>query len=285
MMILVTGGTGTVGRHLVRELLAREAKVWVASRDSAKVRAVLGPEVASIPLDYEDPASVQRAFEGKTKVFLLTPGSSENDHELAIRAIDLAREAGVEHIVRLSVLGADAQPTYGLGRQHRQVELYLLASGIAGTVLRPNHFMENLINYQGATIKAEAKIYMPLGQAKISFIAARDIAAVAAEALLVEGYENQSYDLTGPEALTMGQVAEALTRALGRPVEYVDIDEQTLRQSMAGAPEWAVQGVLELHEADRSGMMGVVTHTVQEITGRPAQDINSWANEHAAEFA
>lgn len=282
-MILVTGATGTIGRQVVRELLARGVEFRVAAHDTAKVTQVLGPEINSVPFDYMDPPSVRRAFESAKTVYLLHIGGSNGRHQ-ATAAIDMAREVGVERIVLQSAFGADDKPGYSLGTFHREVELYLLASGLTGTVLRPNSFMENHINFLGGPIKQEGKLYEPLGDARVSYIAARDVGAVAAEVLVSEGYENQSYDLTGPEAVSGAEVADALSRATGRPIEYVNVSDDAVRQALAGASEEEIEGILELYAYDRSGATARVTHTVEEIAGRPAQDIRAWAIEHADAF-
>lgn len=282
-MILVTGGTGTIGRHVARELLARGAEFRVAARDTEKVTRVLGPEINSIPFDYLDPPSMRQAFESAEVVYLLHIGGPNGRHQ-ATAAIEIAREVGVGRIVLQSAFGADDQPGYSLGRIHRDVELYLLASGLTATVLRPNSFMENHINYLGGPIRAEGKLYEPLGDARVSYIAARDIGAVAAQVLVSEGYENQSYDLTGPEAVSGAEVADAISRATGRTIEYVNVSEDAVRQAMAGASHEDIEGVLDLYRYDRSGATARVTRNVQDITGQPAQDIRAWAIEHAEAF-
>ncbi|MHB8995639.1 MAG: SDR family oxidoreductase [Armatimonadota bacterium] len=282
-MILVTGATGNVGGQVVRELLARQANFRIGVRDSAKARAVLGAEVDSVPLNFDDPASVKQAFQSAQKVFLVTPGGTAG-RDQALLAIEAAQESGVEHIVRLSALGADDQPGYSLGRRHREVELYLLATGMNATILRCNSFMENFSVYMGDMIREQGKFAMPLGEAKVSYIATRDIGAVAATVLTTEGYERQSYDLTGPEALTCHEVADAISRATGQNIEYLDVPEDAVRQAMAGASEEDIEDILGLYQYDRSGATARVTGTVQEITGQPPQDIRSWAMEHAQEF-
>lgn len=282
-MILVTGATGTIGRQVVRELLARGAEFRVAAHDTAKVTQVLGPEINSVPFDYMDPPSVRRAFESAKTVYLLHVGGSAGRHQ-ATAAIEAAREVGVERIVLQSAFGADDQPGYTLGAFHRDVELYLLASGLTGTVLRPNSFMENHINFLGGPIKTEGKLYEPLGDARVSYVAARDVGAVAAQVLVSEGYENQSYDLTGPEAVGGTEVAEALSRATGRTIEYVNVSDDDVRQALAGESHEMIEGVLGLYAYDRSGATARVTRTVEEISGRPAQDVRAWAIEHAEAF-
>lgn len=275
-MILVTGATGTVGRELVQELLKRQANFRVAARETAKVTEILGPAINSVPLDFDDEASLRRAFESADKLFLLTP-HTPHAGEQARRAIDVACEVGVKHIVRQSVSGADTHPAYQIGRAHRETELYLLASGVAGTVLRPAYFMSNFLAMKD-TIR-DGKLYMPLGNVPIATMAPRDIAAVAAVTLTEEGYENQSFDLTGPENVTGTQIAEAFSHALGRAVEYVPISDDDFRKAMAGASEWLVESYVNLFQYMRGGPPPV-NNNVEKITGRGAQDIRAWALEH-----
>ncbi|MEN6402898.1 MAG: SDR family oxidoreductase [Armatimonadia bacterium] len=283
MMILVTGATGTVGRYVVAELLARKVKFVVGARHPEKVKEVLGPDILAVPLDFDDPASLKRAMQSAKKIYLLTPGAPPDDPQ-AKAVIDAAREAGVEHIVRQSALGADASPGYTIGQVHRAVELYLLASGMTATILRPNHFMENLLGMAG-TVKAEGKLYSSSGEARMSMIAAKDIGAVAAHVLTNEGFENQSYDLTGPEAVTYGEIADAIGKATARNVQYVSITDDQAREAMGKEmPEWVVEALVDLAAYDRSGGLSKVNKNVEMITGKVPQDVRAWALEHAAAF-
>lgn len=284
MMILVIGGTGTVGRHVVAELLTRGANFAVGSRHPEKVNELVGPEVRVVPLDLDNEASVKQAVRSAGKLFLLTPGESAHD-EQAMRVIEAARGAGTGHVVRLSAYGADANPTYSVGRIHREVELALLASGVTSTILRANHFMENTLAF-APRIKVAGNFSTPSADARISHIAAKDIGAAAAHILMNEGFENQSLDLSGPEANTMAEVADALSRATGRNIEYVPVTDDEWRQivAAAGMPALYIDALLELYDFDRAGNMSAVNNNVQQIIGRPPQDYRSWALEHAAEF-
>ncbi|MEN6548390.1 MAG: SDR family oxidoreductase, partial [Armatimonadia bacterium] len=272
-----------VGRYVVAELLARKVKFVVGARHPEKVKEVLGPDILAVPLDFDDPASLKRAMQSAKKIYLLTPGEPPDDPQ-AKAVIDAAREAGVEHIVRHSALGADVSPGYTIGQVHRAVELYLLASGMTATILRPNHFMENLLGMAG-TVKAEGKLYSSSGEARMSMIAAKDIGAVAAHVLTNEGFENQSYDLTGPEAVTYGEIADAIGKATARNVQYVSITDDQAREAMGKQmPEWVVEALLDLAAYDRSGGLSKVNKNVEMITGKVPQDVRAWALEHAAAF-
>lgn len=281
-MILVIGGTGTVGRHVVAELQARQAEVAVGSRNPERVKEVLGSDVRTIPLDLDDPASVARAVRSAEKVYLLTPGQFPHD-EQARRVIDATREAGTRHVVRQSALAADVSPGYLIGRMHRETELYLLASGLTATILRPNHFMENTLSYAD-TIRSEGQFHEARNGARISHIATKDIGAVAAHVLTSEGYENQSFDLTGPEANSMAEVAEALSQATGQHITYVPVTEDQSRKMMSGMPEPLIEALLDLARFDREGGLTQTNHNVETIIGRPPQDYRAWAIEHATAF-
>lgn len=282
-MILLTGATGTIGRQVVAELQERGEPFRVAHRDPARVREVLGPGVESVPFDFQDETTHLAAMQSADKLFLLIP-TTEWAPARAMQVIDAAREAGVQRIVRQSVLHADAHPTYSLADYHREVELYLVASGVPGTILRPNHFMENLDNFMGEAIRQEGKLVMSAGDARLSFIAAADVAAVTAECLVNDEHASKSYDLTGPEALTPAEIADALSDATGRRIEYVDMGEDALRASLFGAPEWLVNVALGLAEFDRAGRMGPVNDNVKLITGRDPQTLRSWVEQHADRF-
>lgn len=282
-MILVTGPTGTIGRYVVAELQAREEPFRVAHRDAGHVGNVLGPHVHSVPFDYLDPTSYLPAMQSADTLFLLTP-AADWAHERAMAVIDAARETGVQKIVRQSVLRADANPTYTLAEWHREVELYLVASAIPGTILRPNHFMENFRDYMGETIRSEGRFYSSAGDGHVSFVSGRDIAAVAVECLINDEHIGKSYDLTGPEAFSLWDAAAVLSRTTGRRIEYVPVDEQQVREAMSGAPGWLVRVMLEMDEFDRQGEMSPVNSNIETILGRPAQDFASWAAEHAQEF-
>jgi uncharacterized protein YbjT (DUF2867 family) len=286
--ILVTGATGTTGSEVVREL-AQLAGVEVragvrASREAAGLKSA---RVAPVDFDYEQPAVMASALRGVDRVFLLTP-FVPNQVEITARFLGLAKAAGVKHVVKLSVLGAELEPGIMASRAHRAVEKLLESSGMAWTFLRPNNFMENFIGarHQVFAPDAEGNIRLPWGAGACSFIAVRDIAAVAALALTREGHAGRAHLLTGSEALTIRQVAEILTSETGRAIRYVDIPEATARDGMlaGGAPAPMVEGVLELHAFDKAGGGAITSSNVQDLLGRAPISFRDFAREHAAKW-
>lgn len=282
MTILVTGSTGTIGSKVVESLAVKPGvTVRAAVRSAPRAQEMRRRNVASVDFDYGDAATIRAAVDGADAVFLVTP-LVPNQAELATPLVDAAKAAGIKHLVKLSAWGADHEPGIQLGRWHREVERYVEASGIAYTSLRPNSFMDNFIHYYPPD-KA-GNIYLPWGQGACSFIDARDIAAVAALVLTTPGHAGQAYTLTGPEAVTIAQAADAIGEATGRTIRYVDVPEAAARQAMLDMklPTWMVDGMMELHAIDKAGFGAGVTQAVPQLLGRPARRFQDFAHDHSA---
>ena len=280
--ILVTGATGTVGTQVVAALAQRGVAVRAGARSASK--AALPDGVVPVELDFADTGSMERALAGVSKAFLLTP-FAEDQVVHGTRFIDLAKQAGVTHIVKMSAIGSDSEPGIQLGRWHRAIERHLEASGIAHTILRPNNFMQNFIGYYPPD--REGTLYLPWGDGACSFIDAEDIGRVAAVALTAPGHEGKAYTLTGPAAFTIGDAARVLSAATGRAIQYVDVPESAARSAMLGMkmPAWMVEAMLELHAVDKAGYAAVVNDEVATITGTPPKSFESFAQRHAATWA
>ncbi|WP_324676023.1 SDR family oxidoreductase [Hymenobacter sp. GOD-10R] len=285
--ILITGATGTVGSELVLDLANRGVTVRAGVHSIIKGDRLrhIYPDTQLVEIDYARPATLHVALTGVERLFLATP-FVENQVALAKQVIDVAKQAGVQQIVRLSVAGADATPGIQLGRWHREVEEYLEQSGIPYTFVRPNSFMQNFVNHNSESICQEDKFYLPLGNGAISYVDVRDIASVAANILTADIAQHQSkaYTLTGPAALTGEEVAAAISQATGRPIAYVDVPEAAARQAMSQAPQWMTDAMLELHALGKAGHAAAVTSTVEELAGRPAYTFEQFAQDYHQHF-
>src|SRR5262245_5001446 len=262
-MILVTGATGNVGAELSRILTARGVpfRAMLRSPEAAeKVDALAGVEI--VVGDFDDAATIARALAGMERAFLLT-NSSERAEAQQSAFIAAARRAGVRHLVKLSQLAADPGSPVRFLRYHAAVENAIRASGIAYTFLRPNLFMQGLLGFR-TSIVAEGKFFAAAGDAQISAVDVRDIAAVAAAALTTNGHEGRIYDVTGPEALTHTGMAERLSEALGRRIEYVDVPPDVMREALIGAgfPTWQADGLLEDYAHYRRGEAAAIASGV-----------------------
>jgi uncharacterized protein YbjT (DUF2867 family) len=237
MSILVTGGTGTVGSQVVRELLARGQQVQVLTRDPGKAKLPAG--VTAVQGDLGQVESVRRVFKGVDGVFLINTVSPTEIYE-GLMAMCAMRLENVKRVVYVSVQDADKAawlPHFG-GKVG--VEEAVRRSGIPFTILRPNNFYQNDYYYKDALL--QYGVYpQPLGSAGLSRVDVRDIAEAAAVALTAGGHEGESYDLVGPEVHTGESTAAVWARALGKPIAYGGDDlEAWEKQSLQYMPDWAV---------------------------------------------
>jgi uncharacterized protein YbjT (DUF2867 family) len=281
--ILVTGATGNVGVHVVRELRARGADVRAFVHGSGASAARIG-DAEPAPGDFDDPASLKRALSGVDRVYVsAADGPRKVAHETAV--IDAAAEAGVERIVKLSALNADPASALPAFRWHGAIEAHLVRSGVPAVTLRPAFFMTNLLMVAGGVAQAGV-LPAPTAGRRVAMIDLRDVAAVAAATLLDDGHAGRTYDLTGPAAITFEEVAAALTEATGRPVRSLDLTEEQARPRFEGAglPDWLARHLAGVFAMIRAGDLEQVTDQVRAITGRPARDITGFAHDYAAAF-
>lgn len=287
--ILVTGASGNIGSEIVKQLLgvgpAVSIKAAVHSRQNVK-NVKDGDRVKVIPIDYNELDTLREALKDVDKLFLLTPDVPDAP-DLASNAVIEAKKAGIRHIVKQSVMGADLEADVDTMRLHRQVEEIIEQSGIPFTFLRPNEFMQNFINFHSPSIKGNNAFYIPLEDAKVSLVDVRDIAAVAVKSLIDEDkHKNKTYLITGPEALSYHQVAEVLSNATGRKISYVNISEEEAKAAMKeiGMSDWLINTVSELSDYFRKGKASEVSSAVEEVTGRKPISFSQFARDHAEAF-
>jgi len=280
--VLVTGATGTIGRDLIKILSENGVPVRAGVRDQAKARKQFGANIALATFDFEDAASFPDSLKDVEKVFLLPP-PIPNQVAVTNAFIDATKRAGVRHIVKLSVIGADTDPPFTFGKWHAANDQRVRESGLAFTFLRPNSFMQNFINYFPPR---DGAIYLPWGNGRASFVDVRDIAALAAEALTSEGHDGKTYTLTGPAALGIAEVASILSEVTGREINYVDVPESAARDGMlqAGLPQWQVDALMELHAGNKQNRWTAVTSDIEKVTGKSATAFTRFARDHADRF-
>ena len=285
-MILVTGATGTNGTALVQRLASRGVPVRAMVRSKEKAEKAAAPAgVEVVAADFDDSAAVERALRGVEKAFLLTP-STERAEARQRAFVNAARRAGLKHLVKLSQFAADAASPVRFLRYHAAVERAIVESGIAYTFLRPNLFMQGLLGLR-ASIKSDGVFFAAAGDAKVSVVDVRDIAAAAAAALTGSGHEGRTYTLTGPEALTHAEMAAALSGAVGRSIAFVDVSPAAMRDALLGAgmPLWQADGLIEDYAHYGRGEAAAVTSGVQDATGNPPRPFSAFARDHAPAFS
>ncbi|MGW5474411.1 NAD(P)H-binding protein [Streptomyces chartreusis] len=270
--ILVTGATGTVGRQVVTELLARGHAVRALTRDPAKADFPAGVEV--VRGDLTDPDSLVPALEGVTGVHLITFGGAYfAPLETGPRILELARAAGVRRVTVLH--GGEATP------QERAVRA---ADGLDWTVLMPVEFMGNALEWADGIVTA-GEVREPFVSRLSAMVHEGDIGAVAAVALTEEGHGRQEYVITGPELLTVGDKVATIAAARGRDIALVELTEEeaVAQWRAAGHPEDVIGFLLEAY-GNTPEVGRTVADTVEKVTGRPARTFRQWAAEHAATF-
>lgn len=280
-MIVVTGATGRVGSELTRQLVEAGIRPRVLVRSAAAAAAGLGTVPEMIEGDFMRPDTLEPGFEGAGRVFLLSPANPDQV-EMEMNVVNAAKSAGVHHIVKLSVMGATPWSTIGFMRQHYVVERYIEDEGLRFTFLRPNLFMQNLLSMANM-ITTQGRIYAPLGDGEISMVDVRDVAAMALVALTSEEFENRAFEISGPEALSMSEVAERLSESLGRNIHYVDVSEQEARDALhdEGAPDWQISDYLTYQWFLRSDYGSMVTQSIAKMLGRPPRSFAEFARDHA----
>jgi uncharacterized protein YbjT (DUF2867 family) len=271
-VILVIGGRSKIGSALISDLLDRGEQV----RALVRPREEAGPLPSTVQIttgDLGDAASLGRAMDGISKVFLLC-GPTPDEVALNRNAIDAACEAKVQLLVRSSILGADGAAGSTFAEDHRISDGYLRSAGIPFAIVRPNMFMQNIPENTIPSIDDSGSFYTNAGEARISMVDTRDVAAVAAVLLTEPGHEGDEVDVTGPEALSYDDVAGKLSASMGRQVNHVKVPDDAVLSALAGfgMGDWMVGALVDLF-ADycRSGPVGYAAHVadaVMRLTGR-----------------
>jgi len=284
-MIMVTGATGNNGTEILKRLATGDVQVRAMVRNRERASAITLPHVEVVEGDFDRPATLLAALAGVKRAFLLT-NSSERAQAQQIAFIDAARQSGVAHVVKLSQFDADVNALGRFQRYHAVVEAALQASGLAYTLLRPNLYMQGLLNFR-SSIATQNAFYAAAGDAKVSIVDVRDIAEVAVAALTEPGHEGKIYDLTGPQALTHTEMADRLSKALGWQVAFIDIPPKAMRDAFLGfgVPAWQADGVVEDYAHYRRGEADVVTSGVQDAVGKAPRSFEEFACDYAAMFS
>jgi uncharacterized protein YbjT (DUF2867 family) len=284
MDTLILGATGNTGSEVVRQLKQTNARFGVMARDpGAADKLGLTPDQVRVGR-FDDAGSMVGAMTGIKKIYVAMPAHPDNVAWME-NVLTAAKTAGVEHIVKLSGMGASADAGSEIIRTHVVTDDLVKASGITYTIVQPNSFFQNLYGSL-ATINATGKFFMPLGQAKQSVIDIRDVAAVVVNTLTKPGHGNQTYLLSGPEALTFAEQAAILSQVSGKPIEYVAVSQDAAEAAMkdAGMDEWTASRLAEILAWFSEGHYAQVTDTVKAVTGHPARSFKTFAEEFATQI-
>lgn len=273
--ILVTGATGNVGRALVQNLKANGVEPRVTARPGGVAEESTGDVVR---FDFTDPSTWSVAFDGVESMFLMRPPAIGNVRRDLVPAVEAARAAGVRHVVFLSLQGAGKNRVV----PHAAVEKWLRSSGLTWTFVRASYFNQNLSSTHAPDIRDRDEIVIPAGHGATAFVDVEDVGAVAAQALLdPAAHARAAWTVTGPRALTFGEVADILTEELGRPIRYTR--PGVLRyvrhaHGELGLP-WAMVAVTSaIYTTARLGLAAGLTSDAETVLGRAPIDFTAFAH-------
>lgn len=284
-VISVIGSTGNIGNELVNLLSDAGASVRAVLRNFNRAHQL--PGVTWLQADVSDEALLDAILAGTDQLFLLT-GNRPGFGQTQIKVIRAAEKLGVKHVVKLSALGASPRTKSPLAHEHWIAEQALEESAMTWTILRPHVFMQNWLGEVADTVRSEGAIYAAIGEGRVPFIDARDIAAVAAESLLhPEKHSGQRYVLTGGEAVGYDALASAIAKAIDKPVIYksLSMDEMRARMEKQGMGTEMIDSYLALAAYQKAGgPTERVSESVREVLGRKPRTIQDFATDYRENF-
>ena len=283
LSVLVIGATGKAGRELVSLLVADGIKPRLFQRASSE-NAFQKDDLEVVLGDLADKESLKPALQGINTVFMITRDQPDQAL-LEGNLIEVAVEQGVKKIIKSSAFAAGLNPPQGYGAIHRQTELKLMESGLKWVVLRPYFFMQNFLELSGE-IAQSGILPLPLAKAKVGVIDARDVARVAFQVIKSHAFDNQCYELTGPESLTMKDCSKVLGQVLNKKVRYFSPPYWLASWMMRrhGVSPWDIRMRKQLFYMIKSGGEEPLTESVKQITGKEPYSMADFVKAYQADF-
>lgn len=271
-LIAVTGATGGLGRRVVRRLADAGVAPRLVVRNPDRADPPPGAQVRVAA--YEDATALRTALTGVGTLLFVSATEHPDRVGLHRGVVDAAVAAGVGRVVYVSFLGAAPEATFTFARDHWHTEQHIRASGLRFTFLRDSLYQDALPFFAGA----DGVIRGPAAAGRFAPVARDDIAAAAVAVLLDTGHDGRTYDLTGPELLTMADVAAELTRAAGRPVRFENetVEEAYASRAHYGAAQYELDGWISSYTAIAAGELDLVSDAVTTLAGRPPVRFADW---------
>jgi len=282
--LVVTGASGHLGRRVVELLVEKGAtRLVAATRTPEKLAGLSGVELRKA--DFSDPASLDAAFAGADRVLVIStdridvPGLRIQQHKAAVEA---AKRAGVKRILYTSMLNPD-RSHIPFAPDHLETERAIEQSGLEFTILRVSWYAENLPSSLAAPL-ATGKWFTSAGNGRISYVAREDVARAAAAALATSGGANERLDITGPELLTVPEIAKIASEVTGKPIEVVNVSDEELEKGLAaaGLPPFVIPLVVGTERNIRAGNFDVTSDAVERLTGKPPQSLRDFLTANRA---
>jgi uncharacterized protein YbjT (DUF2867 family) len=287
-MIALTGVTGALGGRVAARLAAAGQDLRLVVRDAGRAPALPGAEVVANPGGYADGEGFREALRGVDTLYLVSAAEAEDRLQQHLTAVEAADAAGVRRIVYTSFVGARADATFTLVRQHFATEQAIAATGVRHTFLRHNMYAD-FVPFFATVSDGRAVIAAPAGEGRTGFVSRDDLADVAAAVLTREDDEldGQALDVTGPEALTLAEAAQVLTEVTGVPADYRDqtVEEAWATRRPSGHADWEIEGWVTSYLAIRTGELSTVTDVVPRLTGHAATSVAEHLRRHPEDWA
>jgi NAD(P)H dehydrogenase (quinone) len=263
--LAVTGSTGGLGGMVARKLAAAGSAQRLLVRDAARVPEL--ENAAAVVCTYSDSEAARQALDGARVLFMVSAAEAEDRLDEHFTFVDAAADAGVEHVVYTSIYRCAADSTFTLARDHYATEERIKASGMEFTFLRNNLYLDFLPLMTGE----DGVIRGPAGEGMFSGVAREDIAQSALAVLRDPAiHKGRTYNLTGPEELSMSGAAEALTAGTGRTIGYHSetVEEAYSSRASYGAAQWQLDAWVSTYTAIAAGELAGISPDVHELTGQ-----------------
>lgn len=276
MTVLVTGFTGKVGFEVAKNLKEKNIPFIGAVRHRERALCRYGDDFEFVLLDFADPATFAPALQGIDQIFLMYPPGEHLQFE---KFLEEAKRMGIQHITYLSVKDVQFLPFI----HHYKNEKLIKKQGIPYTFIRAGYFMQNLNDFLCEEIKERQRIFVPAGNGKTSFVDVRDLAEVASLTFAnPHQHENKAYTITGGEALDFTEVAEKMTRILGKTISYSNPSAKDFKRYMLnqGRDKAFINVVIGIHFPTKLGLAKGVTSDFQKVTGRNPNKIEKYIHDY-----
>lgn len=284
-MILVTGATGTTGRRVARRLSKWGIKFSALVTDPDQAPNLQSSKIELLKGDLAKPDTIKKAMDGIEHALLLPP-NTKDQVKLEKNFIDAAKETGVRYVVKYSAIGADPDSPSELLRWHGESEKYLKQSGLKYSIVRPNIFMQNFVNFYSEQIREKKEFRLPLKDARCGWVDVRDVGRLIAKLLTENGRSGKVLTVTGPESLNCREIAEIFSNAVGKKVKYIDVKPKEFRKDMlkAGASERIASAYTELYKLVSDGLCDIVTDTFYEVTEKQPRTFDEFVDDNFSLF-
>ena len=285
-MKLLTGATGAAGSFVANEFIKEREPVRILVRNRAKAKSFEGiPTVEIVEGDMADERRLGRALDGVERTLMISSPDTAMG-ETQRRFIDACKAAGVQHVIKFSGLDARPDTSFLFGRMHFEIESYLEGSGLAWTHLRPTGFMQAYL-LEAPTLIQDGALYLALGDTRLNPIDLADVGKVGFRLLRDGGHEGERLAMTGPEALTMTEVADRISTAIGKRVRYVPVSREIRRQALVanGLPSWLADALdMQVKERLTGGPESHVDLTTHRVFGIEPTSFLEFARRNAEAF-